>query len=133
VRPRPPRSAARPSPAAERETSLDRSLLAHVGWSALVAVGALALIGIELGSACPPGGPLAFGDCVAIRPFAIAVVGFAAVCYVTALSAVRWWTTGLRRRGLADGRAARDWYLLAATVGLVIAPLFAFTTLSALR
>ena len=129
----PPPCAARPSPAAEREHPLDRWLLAHLGWSAVVAAGALALIGLELGSACPPGGPLAFGDCVAVRPFAIGVVAFAAVCYVLALSAVRWWTTGLRRRGVADGRAARDWYLLAASVGLIIAPLFAFTTLSALR
>jgi hypothetical protein len=128
-----PRSAARPSPDAERDTPLDRWLLAHVGWSAIVAAGALALIALELASACPPGGPLAFGDCVAVRPFAIGVVAFAALCYVVALSAVRWWTSGLRRRGVADGGAARDWYLLAATVGLAIAPLFAFTTLSALR
>jgi hypothetical protein len=92
-----------------------------------------ALVAVELTSTCPPGGPLAFGDCDDVRPFAVSVVLLAAGCYVGALSAVRWWTGGLRRRGVADARAARDWYLLAAAVGLVVAPLFAFTTLSALR
>lgn len=43
------------------------------------------------------------------------------------------WVSGLRRRGVADGTAARDWYLLAAVVGLPVAPLLAFTLLSALR
>jgi len=55
------------------------------------------------------------------------------VTYVAALSTVRWWTAGLQRRGVADARAARDWYLLAASVGLVVAPLLAFTLASALR
>jgi hypothetical protein len=68
-----------------------------------------------------------------VRPFVIAVVGVSAVLYVIALSAVRWWVTGLRRRGVADARAARDWYLLAAGIGLAVVPLFTFTTLSALR
>ena len=68
-----------------------------------------------------------------MRPFAIAVVGLAAVLYVAELSAVRWWTGGLRRRGVADERAARDWYILAAGLGLVIAPLLAFTLVSGLR
>ena len=68
-----------------------------------------------------------------MRPFAIGVVGLAAVLYVTGLSAVHWWTTGLRRRGVADARAARDWYLLAGGLGLLIAPLLAFTLVSALR
>jgi hypothetical protein len=53
--------------------------------------------------------------------------------YVAGLTAVRWWTTGLVRRGVADGRGARDWYLLAAVVGLAIAPLLAFTLASAVR
>lgn len=88
---------------------------------------------LEVGSACPPGGPLAFGSCSAVRPFAVALVLLAAVLYVTGLSAVLAWTTGLRRRGVADARAARDWYLLAAGVGLLVAPLLAFTLLSALR
>lgn len=68
-----------------------------------------------------------------VRPFSIAVIGLAAVLYVGALSAVRWWTSGLRARGVADARAARDWYLLAAALGLLAAPLLAFTLVSALR
>jgi len=68
-----------------------------------------------------------------VRPFAVGVVALAAVLYVAGLSAVRWWTTGLRGRGLADARAARDWYLLAGGLGLLIAPLLAFTLASALR
>jgi hypothetical protein len=68
-----------------------------------------------------------------VRPFAIGVVALAAVLYVAGLSAVRWWTRGLLRRGVADARAARDWYLLVAGLGLLAAPLLAFTTLSALR
>ena len=68
-----------------------------------------------------------------MRPFAIGVVGLAAVLYVTGLSAVRWWTCGLVRRKVADARAARDWYLLAGGLGLIVAPLLAFTLASALR
>ncbi len=90
-------------------------------------------IGIELASPCPPGGPLAFGDCDEVRPFAVGVIGLAAVLYVAGLSAVRWWTGGLRRRRLADATAARDWYLLAGGMGLIVAPLLAFTLVSALR
>ncbi|HYI65613.1 MAG TPA: hypothetical protein VEW95_01670 [Candidatus Limnocylindrales bacterium] len=91
------------------------------------------VIGLELSATCPPGGPLAFADCDDVRPFAIGVVALSAVLYVTGLSAVRWWTLGLQRRGLADGRAARDWYLLAGGLGLIVAPLLAFTLASALR
>jgi uncharacterized iron-regulated membrane protein len=87
---------------------------------------------LELTATCPSGGPLAFGSC-AVRPFAIGVVLVAAVLYVAALSGVVAWTGGLRRRGVADARAARDWYLLAALAGLPIAPLLSFTLLSALR
>jgi hypothetical protein len=68
-----------------------------------------------------------------VRPFVVGVVALAAGLYVLGLSGVLWWTTGLRRRGVADARAARDWYLLAAALGLLIAPMLAFTTLSALR
>lgn len=93
----------------------------------------MALIGAELSSPCPPGGPLAFGSCDEVRPFAIGVVGLAALLYLVGLSAVRWWTAGLRRRGVADARAARDWYLLAAGLGLLVAPLLAFTLASGLR
>ena len=68
-----------------------------------------------------------------MRPFVLGVVGLAAVLYAVGLSAVRWWTIGLQRRGVADAGAARDWYLLAAALGLVIAPLLSFTLVSALR
>ncbi|MDQ3689213.1 MAG: hypothetical protein M3406_04100 [Chloroflexota bacterium] len=68
-----------------------------------------------------------------MRPFAIGVVGLAAVLYVAGLSAVRWWTHGLVRRRVADVRAARDWYLLAGVLGLIAVPLLAFTLASALR
>ncbi len=91
------------------------------------------LIGAELASSCPTGGPLAFGDCDRVRPFAIAVTALSAVLYLAALTGVRWWTTGLVARGVADSRAARDWYLIVAAVGLPIAPMLAFTLLSALR
>jgi hypothetical protein len=98
-----------------------------------VLAGAGLIIGIELTAPCPGGGPLAFGDCTEVRPFVIGVVALAAVLYVVALSGVRWWTRGLMRRGVADARAARDWYLLVAGLGLLAAPLLAFTTVSALR
>ncbi|HEX2883157.1 MAG TPA: hypothetical protein VHQ42_01160 [Candidatus Limnocylindria bacterium] len=68
-----------------------------------------------------------------MRPFAVGVVGLAAALYVAALSGVLWWTTGLRRRGVADRRASRDWYLLAAALGLPVSPLLAFTLASGLR
>jgi hypothetical protein len=87
---------------------------------------------LELATACPPGGPLAFGSC-AVKPFAISVLLAAAVLYIGGLSAVLAWTRGLRCRRVADARAARDWYLLAAVVGLPVAPLLSFTLLSALR
>jgi hypothetical protein len=91
------------------------------------------LIGLELATPCPPGGPLAFGSCDAVRPFLTGVVGLSGLLYVVGLTAVLWWTSGLRSRGVADERAARDWYLLAAALGLLVAPMLAFTTLSALR
>jgi hypothetical protein len=88
---------------------------------------------MELASPCPPGGPLALGDCVTLRPFILGVLGLGVVLYLGGLSAVLAWVSGLRRRGMADGIAARDWYLLAAAVGLPVAPLLAFTLVSALR
>jgi len=63
----------------------------------------------------------------------VGVVSLGSVLYVGGLSAVLAWVNGLRRRGLADAIAARDWYLLAAAVGLPVAPLLAFTLVSALR
>lgn len=95
--------------------------------------GAGALVAIELASPCPRGGPLALGDCVRVRPFILGVLGLGVALYVGGLSGVLAWVTRLQRRGLADPIAARDWYLLAAAVGLPIAPLLAFTLLSALR
>jgi hypothetical protein len=68
-----------------------------------------------------------------VRPLALQVVALGAVLYLGGLTAVLAWVRGLQRRGLADGTAARDWYLLAGVVGLPIAPLLAFTLLSALR
>ncbi len=96
-------------------------------------LGAGGLVVAELASACPRGGPLAFGSCASVRPLAIAVVSTAAVLYVAGLSAVLLWVARLQRRRVADGRAARDWYLLAATIGLPVSLLLAFTTVSALR
>lgn len=61
------------------------------------------------------------------------MLGLSAVLYVAGLSAVLAWVNGLRRRGVADAIAARDWYLLTAAVGLPVAPLLAFTLVSALR
>ena len=86
-----------------------------------------------MASPCPPGGPLSLGNCVATRPFTLQVLGLGALLYVIGLSAVLAWVSGLRRRGVADVTAARDWYLLAAAVGFPIAPLLAFTLVSALR
>ena len=97
----------------------------------LLAAGAI--VGLEMSRPCPPGGPISFGACEAVRPFAIGVIGLAAVLYVGGLSGVRWWTAGLRARGVADAHAARDWYLLAAGLGLLAAPLLAFTLVSGLR
>jgi hypothetical protein len=97
----------------------------------LLAAGALVVT--ELTAPCPGGGPLAFGSCERVRPFAVAVVLLAATLYVAGLSAVLAWTGGLLRRGVAEARAARDWYLLAAGLGLLVAPLLAFTLVSGLR
>ena len=44
---------------------------------------------------------------ISLAGVALGVVGVAAALYVTGLSAVRWWTIGLRERGVADVRAAR--------------------------
>lgn len=76
---------------------------------------------------------MAFGSCERVRPFAVGVVLLAAGLYVAGLTGVLVWTGGLVRRRVASAGAARDWYLLAASLGLVIAPLLAFTLASALR
>ncbi len=107
--------------------------MAHLAWSTLMVVGAGVLIAIELTAACPAGGPLAFGDCERVRPLGIATVVTAVALYVGGLTAVLAWGGGLLRRGAADGTAARDWYLVAAGVGLVACPLLGFTLVSAFR
>jgi hypothetical protein len=99
----------------------------------VIVAAASALVALELATPCPPGGPLALGNCVSVRPFAVSVLLLGVVLYLVGLSAVLGWVTGLRRRGVADATAARDWYLLAAAVGLPVAPLLAFTLVSALR
>jgi hypothetical protein len=117
----------------EPMSSGNRPLISHLAWSAIVLIGAAALIAADLNAPCPPGGPIDFGACDSVRPFAIGVVATAAALYVIGLSAVLWWVSGLRRRRVADPKAARDWYLLAAGIGLVVAPLLAFTLVSGLR
>lgn len=92
-----------------------------------------ALIAMELVAPCPPGGPLSFGQCGALEPIAATVVGLAAILYVGGLTAVLLWVGRLRARRLADPRASRDWYLLAATLGVPVTLLLAFTLVSALR
>jgi hypothetical protein len=106
-------------------------VLAHVAWSALVLLAAAAVIGLERSLACPPGGWLAL-DCGAGRDLVLALIGLSAVVYVVILSAVLAWAIRGARRPGADASSARDWYLVAALVGMVIAPLLAFTVLAGL-
>jgi hypothetical protein len=68
-----------------------------------------------------------------VRPFAVTVVALSAALYVAGLTGVLLWTASLRRRGVADARASRDWYVLAALLALLAAPLLSFTLVSALR
>ena len=63
----------------------------------------------------------------------MATVAVAPLLYVAGLSGVLAWTRSLLQRRLADAVSARDWYLLAAAVGLLAAPLLAFTVVSAFR
>jgi hypothetical protein len=105
-----------PRGAREAQTRIAWPLLAHLTWSALVLLGAGLLIGSGR-----------------LLPFVEQVLGLAALLYVAGLSAVLAWVRSLRRRGLADVRAGRDWYLLAALIGLPSSPLLAFTIASALR
>jgi uncharacterized Tic20 family protein len=58
------------------------------------------------------------------------VIALAAVLYVALLSAVvAWWARTSRRPGV-DPAGGRDWYVVAALVGVVIAPLLAFVILA---
>jgi hypothetical protein len=104
----------------------------HVAWSAVVLVAAGVAIAAELGTRCPPGGPLSLGQC-ALRPIAPQVVGLGVVLYVIGLSGVVGWVLRLRRRRVGDPSAAREWYLIAAILGVPTALLLAFTLVSALR
>jgi hypothetical protein len=104
----------------------------HGAWSAVVLAAAGLAIAAELSSPCPPGGPLSFGQCV-LRPVAPLVVGLGTVLYVVGLSAVVAWVSRLRRRRVGDPTGAREWYLIAAIIGVPIALLLAFTLVSALR
>jgi hypothetical protein len=98
-----------------------------------VLLAAGSLVAAELAASCPPGGPLRFLGCGPPRALLLGVIGVGMALYVGGLSGVLWWTAGLHRRGVADVRAARDWYLLAAAFGLLVAPLLAFSLLAALR
>ncbi|HEY7738506.1 MAG TPA: hypothetical protein VIC63_05705 [Candidatus Limnocylindria bacterium] len=62
----------------------------------------------------------------------LALVGLSAVLYVAILSLVLAWSTRATRRSATTPDGDRDWYLLAALIGLVIAPLLAFTVLAGL-
>lgn len=92
-----------------------------------------AVVIAELRAPCPGAGPIGFGSCDQIRPLAISTVVGAAALYVAGLTGVVAWVSGLVRRRVADAAAARDWYLVAAGVGLVASPLLAFTLVSAFR
>lgn len=85
----------------------------------------------ELSTACPPGGFLA-ADCDTLHDLLLALVPLAAVLYVALLSAVVAWSARLARRPNADPHGGRDWYVVAAVVGIPIAPLAAFTILAGL-
>ena len=71
-------------------------------------------------------------DCGPARSLVLALIGLSAVLYVTLLTLVLAWSSGAARRGAGDVGGDRDWYLVAALLGLVIAPLLAFTVLAGL-
>lgn len=62
----------------------------------------------------------------------LALVALSAMLYVALLSAVVAWSARLARLPGADPTGGRDWYLVAAVVGVVIAPLLAVTILGGL-
>jgi hypothetical protein len=70
--------------------------------------------------------------CGPSRDLVVSVIGLGAVLYVALLSAVVWWSARLAQRPGSDPTGGRDWYIVAALVGVVIAPLLAFTILAAL-
>lgn len=97
----------------------------------MVLAGTAMLVATELTTPCPPGGLLAL-DCGGIRDLTLAVVPVAAVLYVAFLSGVVAWSARVARRPHPDPAGGRDWYLVAAIVGLFAAPLLAFTILAGL-
>lgn len=80
--------------------------------------------------ACPPGGPLAL-DCGPIQAVVLSVAPLAAILYVALLSAVVAWSQRLARRPNPEPTGG-DWYLVAAVIGMAIAPLLAFNILAGL-
>ena len=89
------------------------------------------LISREGAMPCPPGGLLAF-DCGSIQRLALTVAPLAVILYVALLSAVVAWSRRLAHRPHPDPTAGRDWYLVAAVLGVPAAPLLAFTILAGL-
>lgn len=71
-------------------------------------------------------------DCGPIQQVVLAVAPLAAILYVGLLSAVVAWSYRLARRSHPDPTGGRDWYLVAAVVGVPVAPLLAFTILAGL-
>ena len=65
---------ARPRPCSDEPLALaagiSSRLLLHLPGRPWCWLAAGALVAVELGAACPPGGPLAFGSCDRVRPFA---------------------------------------------------------------
>jgi hypothetical protein len=108
-------------------------VILHVVWSTIVLAAAALALTFEASAPCPPGGPLSFGACAQVRPLSMPVTGLAALLYVAGLSSVLAWARRLHARGVADSRAVRDWYALAASLGLPVSILLAFTLVSALR
>jgi hypothetical protein len=89
------------------------------------------VVGTALAGSCQPGTFLSF-DCGPARDLVLAVITLGAVLYVGLLTLVVAWTSRMSRRPGAEAVSGRDWYLVAAVVGVVIAPLLAFTILAAL-
>ncbi len=71
-------------------------------------------------------------DCGPTRDLLLGVLGLGAALYVMLLSAVVLWSARLAKRPGVDPHGGRDWYIVAALVGVVIAPLLAFTILAGL-
>jgi len=71
-------------------------------------------------------------DCGGIQLVVLRVAFLAAILYVALLSAVVAWSRRLARRPNPDPTGGRDWYLLAAVIGVPIASLLAFNILAAL-